>query len=1191
MSVPPWSDGTLLLDRPSDMSEPSTENQAMHGTPSRRAPASSDPPSVDDPKGIRIEVPTAEPVIVHWGLTRPGSSTWTRPDPALWPAGSQASGDAAVETLLQASGNTATTTIFVPEGSGFDALCYVLRFPSSSRWDNNHGKNYRIALPPRPKAPLPDSSELLDGNGGQELFSRRYALPQGDLLAVAERQGDEVVVHWRTNLDGPWILHWGIVPRRGAEWRAPEPAWLAPGSTLAGDRAARTALTRQGRLLGVDIRLPSTQASDQAALLCAVLHRPDTGQWLHDADRDFEVPLRSGNAAGTGPRTVARDLRERVIDRETTASSWTLMHRFELCTEMLDEANDDPAALAVLTVWLRYSALRQLDWQRRYNTQPRRLAHAQDRLTRRVAQLWRQFPTARLWGRLLLGNVGRGGEGQRVRDDILAIMHRHGLKEASGTFIEQWHQKLHNNTTPDDIAICDAYCAFLRSGGSLQRFNEVLKAHGVTRARLASYERAIVSEPVMPHADIGALVADMESYLGLLRSVHSSTDLASARVALGGRIAGEIDEILGRLIGREPLGQNGALAAARALGILQQVARVRELVACHLEAANEDPMVRDLLYLDLALGDTLRSIVEEIGGIDLEPSAIMDLVGAGLLALTPVLDDPEFRVCARHWQQVEREGPDRDATDAALRAASVVERLSRWVAAGSQKLVEILKPPAEELGRALQAEDWAVRTFAEEIVRGGPLFALGSLLGRADAALRGLAHLGPWQVVSPGSGFGRLVRAAKLLDAQGRVFDQDTVLICDEVGGDEEIPPRVTVVVTRRSVDLLSHLAVRAREAGVLLATLLDPQEFSALAEREGTELAFWTTSAGEVTYGSEAPNGSNVLGPRAQPGAGRRLVATHGSGRVVGPDGFRPDTVGSKSRVLAELRAELPDWVQIPASMAIGFGGLERALEHGENLDQRRLLAELERELDDDPRGTLKRIRELIVTLLSPPALIDELAEVSRQQGLPLMDSFEQSYLAIKRVWASQYNDRAHFARKARGLSDQDVSMAVLIQNVVDADYAFVIHTRNPLAPDRAELYGELVLGLGETLVGNYPGRALGFIMGGERARVVSYPSKSTVLRASGLIFRSDSNAEDLEGLSGAGLHDSVTSSAMHASVADYADEPLLSDEGLRERTFAKLFELGTIVEGARGAPQDIEGAISNGKIVVLQSRPQVGL
>jgi hypothetical protein len=54
---------------------------------------------------------------------------------------------------------------------------------------------------------------------------------------------------------------------------------------------------------------------------------------------------------------------------------------------------------------------------------------------------------------------------QAVRDEILNIMHRNNIGEKRGTWMEDWHQKLHNNTTPDDVAICEAYIKFLESGG------------------------------------------------------------------------------------------------------------------------------------------------------------------------------------------------------------------------------------------------------------------------------------------------------------------------------------------------------------------------------------------------------------------------------------------------------------------------------------------------------------------------------------------------------------------------------------------------------------------------------------------------------------------------------------------------------------------------------------------------------
>lgn len=43
--------------------------------------------------------------------------------------------------------------------------------------------------------------------------------------------------------------------------------------------------------------------------------------------------------------------------------------------------------MAMIYVWLRYSALRQLTWQRNYNTQPRILGAAQERLTHAIAHV------------------------------------------------------------------------------------------------------------------------------------------------------------------------------------------------------------------------------------------------------------------------------------------------------------------------------------------------------------------------------------------------------------------------------------------------------------------------------------------------------------------------------------------------------------------------------------------------------------------------------------------------------------------------------------------------------------------------------------------------------------------------------------------------------------------------------------
>ena len=94
-------------------------------------------------------------------------------------------------------------------------------------------------------------------------------------------------------------------------------------------------------------------------------------------------------------------------------------------------ADADPGdATAHLYVWLRYSSNRHITWQRSYNTQPRILSAAQDRLTQTIARTHKVTAgESQEWVRLMLGMLGRGGDGQKIRDEILNIMHRNGIKE------------------------------------------------------------------------------------------------------------------------------------------------------------------------------------------------------------------------------------------------------------------------------------------------------------------------------------------------------------------------------------------------------------------------------------------------------------------------------------------------------------------------------------------------------------------------------------------------------------------------------------------------------------------------------------------------------------------------------------------------------------------------------------------
>merc|ERR1739845_225048 len=100
-------------------------------------------------------------------------------------------------------------------------------------------------------------------------------------------------------------------------------------------------------------------------------------------------------------------------------------------------------------------------------------------------------------------------------------------------------------------------------------------------------------------------------------------------------------------------------------------------------------------------------------------------------------------------------------------------------------------------------------------------------------------------------------------------------------------------------------------------------------------------------------------------------------------------------------------------------------------------------------------------------------------------------------------------------------------------------------------------------------------------------YPSKSVGLfiNSPTLIFRSDSNGEDLEGYAGAGLYDSIIMDRSEERPIDYSKEPLLVDKIFQTRTLRMVVDAAANVEMVLGIPQDIEGAIDvNGKLFVLQ-------
>lgn len=99
-----------------------------------------------------------------------------------------------------------------------------------------------------------------------------------------------------------------------------------------------------------------------------------------------------------------------------------------------------------------------------------------------------------------------------------------------------------------------------------------------------------------------------------------------------------------------------------------------------------------------------------------------------------------------------------------------MDRMRRAIASTSDTISSRLMPISSALGEAFGVEQWYVNLFAEEVVRGGPAFAVSLALSAVEPALRAAAELGAWQLVSPGNVVGRIAVVSGLHEVQDEVL-------------------------------------------------------------------------------------------------------------------------------------------------------------------------------------------------------------------------------------------------------------------------------------------------------------------------------------------------------------------------------------------------------------------------------------
>ncbi len=185
--------------------------------------------------------------------------------------------------------------------------------------------------------------------------------------------------------------------------------------------------------------------------------------------------------------------------------------------------------------------------------------------------------------------------------------------------------------------------------------------------------------------------------------------------------------------------------------------------------------------------------------------------------------------------------------------------------------------------------------------------------------------------------------------------------------------------------------------------------------------------------------------------------------------------------------------------------------------------------------------------------------ASFAGQQETFLNVTREDLTQRIRECWASLFTPRAIYYRAEQGFETAEVNIAVVVQEMVDADVSGVLFTSHPSTGEE-QMIIEAAWGLGEAVVSG---------------------------RVSPDTYVVDAGTGEIEDVSLGEKKIMIERNDAGDTVERDVPEELRNERVLDEETIGRLVELGGRIADHYGDPQDVEWAVRDGELYVLQSRP----
>ncbi len=213
------------------------------------------------------------------------------------------------------------------------------------------------------------------------------------------------------------------------------------------------------------------------------------------------------------------------------------------------------------------------------------------------------------------------------------------------------------------------------------------------------------------------------------------------------------------------------------------------------------------------------------------------------------------------------------------------------------------------------------------------------------------------------------------------------------------------------------------------------------------------------------------------------------------------------------------------------------------------------------DALSILKVAKEPVFVAVRSSATTEDLASASfagQQESFLAVKGNSQLIASIKKCFSSLYTPRAIYYREKRGFGHEKALLAVIVQRMINSEKSGVIFTKNPIQQDN-NIVIEAVFGLGEGIVSGKIN-----------------PDNYTISRELEILDKKTADKKKALVRTGSGAIEEVK-----------LTEQKSASQVLTDSEIKRLADYGLELEKHYKKPQDIEFAIENREIYIVQTRP----